>query len=106
MKTGGLRHALDVAAIAAAAGVTGYGGDMFETGIAHLAGTHMIAAAPNISLGCEFYQARYYLEHDLLSTPFPIEQGHVVVPMAPGLGIAVDRERLAHCTLAMREVAT
>ncbi|MDH3713975.1 MAG: muconate cycloisomerase [Gammaproteobacteria bacterium] len=105
MKTGGLRSALDVAAIAAAAGIAGYGGDMFETGIAHLAGTHMIAAAPNISLGCEFYQASYYLEHDLLDAPFPIEQGHVVVPVAPGLGFAVDRDRLAHNTLAMREVA-
>jgi len=104
MKTGGLRRALEVSAIASAAGITGYGGDMFETGIAHLAGTHMIAAAPNISLGCEFYQARYYLECDLLSAPFPIKTGHVEVPVAPGLGIDVDAERLEHCTLTSREV--
>jgi len=104
MKAGGLRRGQEIAAIAAAAGITGYGGDMFESGIAHLAGTHMIAAAPNISLGCEFYQARYYLENDLLGTPFPIEQGHVLVPMTPGLGIDVDREALAHCTVATREV--
>ncbi|MEM6763208.1 MAG: enolase C-terminal domain-like protein, partial [Pseudomonadota bacterium] len=49
MKTGGLRRGLEVAAIAGAAGLPGYGGDMFETGIAHLAGAHMIAAAPNIT---------------------------------------------------------
>ena len=39
---------------------------MFEAGLAHLAGAHMIAATPEITLGCEFYQARYYLTEDIL----------------------------------------
>lgn len=104
MKAGGLRRGQEIAAIAAAAGITGYGGDMFETGIAHLAGTHMIAATPNISLGCEFYQARYYLDYDLLSTPFPIEHGHVRVPHTAGLGSNIDEEALSRCTLARQEV--
>ncbi len=57
MKHGGMLAGRKVAAICEAAGIACYGGDMFETGIAHLAGTHVIAATPNISLGCEFYQA-------------------------------------------------
>jgi muconate cycloisomerase len=69
---------------------------MFETGIAHLAGTHMIAATPNISLGCEFYQAKYFLERDLLAAPFPITKGHVIVPKTPGLGVEVDEDRVRH----------
>ena len=69
---------------------------MFETGIAHLAGTHMIAASQNISLGCEFYQASFYLVEDLLSEAFPIENGEVVVPAAAGLGIDVDIGRINH----------
>jgi muconate cycloisomerase len=81
--------------MARAAGLTGYGGDMFETGLGHLAGAHMIAATPAIGLGCEFYQARYYLAEDILAEPFPIRDGRVVVPRGPGLGIAVDPERLA-----------
>ena len=76
-----------------------YGGDMFETGIAHLAGTHMIAATPNISLGCEFYQAKYFLEQDLLAEPFPVQNGRVIVPRTPGLGIGVDEDRLRHYTV-------
>ena len=92
MKSGGPRRGLEVAAIGAAAGIACYGGDMFETGVAHLAGTHMIAAAPNISLGCEFYQARWYLMHDVLAQPFPIEDGQVVVPATTGLGIDVDAD--------------
>lgn len=103
MKCGGPRRGIEIAAIAGAAGLAAYGGDMFETGIAHLAGTHMIAAAPNISLGCEFYQARWYLAEDLLSTPFPIADGHVIVPDGPGLGADIDPEKLRKYTLRSGE---
>ncbi|MCP5151847.1 MAG: muconate cycloisomerase [Ectothiorhodospiraceae bacterium] len=99
MKSGGMARGKAIAAIAGAGGLVGYGGDMFETGIAHLAGTHMIAATPEIDLGCEFYQARWYLEHDVLAEPFPIVDGHVVVPTAPGLGIAVDEALLGRFAL-------
>ncbi|MCP5101672.1 MAG: hypothetical protein GY943_39525 [Chloroflexi bacterium] len=67
---------------------------MFETGIAHLAGTHMIAISPDISLGCEFYHANYYLIEDLLEEPFAIENGMVQVPDGPGLGINVNLDKL------------
>jgi muconate cycloisomerase len=73
---------------------------MFETGLAHLAGTHMIAATPAITLGCEFYQARYYLAQDILQTPFAIEAGQVVVPDTPGLGPRPDIDRIEHFTTA------
>ena len=90
MKSGGLSRAQTVARMAGAAGMSAYGGDMFETGLAHLAGTHMIAATPEITLGCEFYQASYFLTRDILSTPFPVEEGHVIVPDTPGLGAVPD----------------
>jgi muconate cycloisomerase len=89
-----------VAAIAAAAGLACYGGDMFESGLGHAAGAQLIAATANISLGCEFYQARHYLAEDLLRAPFPIEDGEVVVPTGPGLGVEVDEERLARHSVA------
>ena len=95
MKTGGLARAQEVARMAVDAGLLAYGGDMFETGLAHLAGAHMIAATPEITLGCEFYQARYFLTEDLLSAPFPVLDGRVVVPDAPGLGCDPDMERVA-----------
>jgi muconate cycloisomerase len=96
MKHGGMLAGRKVAAICESAGIACYGGDMFETGIAHLAGTHMIAATPNISLGCEFYQATYFLERDLLAEPFPVKDGKVIVPRTPGLGLQVDEDRLRH----------
>ena len=90
MKCGGPRTGLTIARMAQAAGWGGYGGDMFETGIAHLAGTHMIAAAPGIDMGCEFYHARHHLERDTLAEPYPDRDGTVFVPDTPGLGLPVD----------------
>ena len=95
MKSGGLIRGQSVARIAAANGLTAYGGDMFEAGLAHLAGTHMIAATPEIALGCEFYQASYFLQEDILETPFVVQDGQVIVPDAPGLGIRPDLEKLS-----------
>ncbi|MFA3917263.1 enolase C-terminal domain-like protein [Ruegeria hyattellae] len=96
MKSGGLGRGQTVARIAAANGLTAYGGDMFEAGLAHLAGTHMIAATPEITLGCEFYQASFYLREDILETPFPVAEGHVIVPGGAGLGAVPDIEKLNH----------
>ena len=99
MKSGGLTRAQDVARMAGSAGLLAYGGDMFESGLAHLAGSHMIAATPDITLGCEFYQARYFLAEDILESPFPVQNGQVVVPNTPGLGIAPDPDALSRYTL-------
>lgn len=94
MKTGGLSHAQDVARMAARHGMTAYGGDMFEAGIAHLAGAHMIAATPEITLGCEFYQAGYYLTYDILEDPIQYRDGTLLVPDSTGLGATPDRKML------------
>lgn len=95
MKSGGLIRAQTVARMASNAGLSAYGGDMFESGLAHLAGAHMVAATPEITLGCEFYQSRYYLEEDILETPFPSANGVVTILDEPGLGIRPDLDKLA-----------
>ena len=96
MKAGGLTRAQTVARMAANVGLSAYGGDMFEAGVAHLAGTHMIAATPEITLGCEFYQASYFLVEDVLSTPFVVIDGKVQVPQEAGLGSVPDVAKLDH----------
>jgi muconate cycloisomerase len=100
MKSGGPTRGQTVARIAAAHGLTAYGGDMFEAGLAHLAGTHMIAATPEISLGCEFYQASYFLKEDILEQPFQVKDGQVCVPQSPGLGGRPDLTKLNHYAVA------
>lgn len=103
MKSGGIRRALEVAAIARAAGIEVYGGCMFETGIAHAAGAHLMAAIPDLILGCEFYMPTYYAAEDILSEPFPIKNGLVHVPNAPGLGVTPDPDLLAKYRTALFE---
>ncbi len=99
MKAGGIRRALEVAAIARTAGIEVYGGCMFETGIAHAAGTHLVAALPDLKLGCEFYMPTYYASEDILTDPFPVKDGFVHVPKGPGLGVDINREKLQKFTL-------
>lgn len=94
-KSGGIRRCIEIAAIARAAGIEVYGGCMFETSIAHMAGTHLMAAIPNLTLGCEFYMSTYYAQADIALQPFPVRGGHVHVPTAPGLGTAPDPDTLA-----------
>ena len=95
MKSGGIRRALEVAAIARLGGIDVYGGCMFETGVAHAAGAQLMAALPELQLGCEFYMPTYYAREDILAEPFPVRGGLVHVPDAPGLGVTVDPGRLA-----------
>jgi muconate cycloisomerase len=102
MKSGGLSRAQTVARMAGAAGLSAYGGDMFEAGLAHLAGTHLISATAEITLGCEFYQARYFLVEDILSTAFPIVDGAVQVPAGPGLGAEVNMDVLERYCVSNR----
>lgn len=105
MKSGSLVRGQAVANLATAHGLGAYGGDMFEAGLAHLAGAHMIAATQAIDLGCEFYQARYYLAEDILETPFPCDGGRVQVPDGPGLGIRPDVNKLNHYCIARGSAA-
>lgn len=101
MKSGGIRRAQEVAAAGRAAGIACYGGCMFETGIAHAAGAHLMNSIPYLTLGCEFYMATYYLEEDILTSPFPVKDGKVIVPTGPGLGVEPDPDKLEKYTVAI-----
>jgi muconate cycloisomerase len=98
MKAGGIRNALKVAAIARIAGLEVYGGCMFETGIAHTAGAHLMGCVPDLLLGCEYYQTTYYSQEDILVKTFAATDGTVHVPTAPGLGFEINRDTLKKYT--------
>ncbi|TYC48296.1 cycloisomerase [Rhodobacterales bacterium] len=100
-KSGGIRRALEIAAIARAAGIEVYGGCMFETSIAHAAGAHLMAAVPDLRLGCEFYMSNYYAEADIAVEPFQVAGGNVQVPKGPGLGTRPDPDKLGRYRLEL-----
>ncbi|MBE9607082.1 cycloisomerase [Acetobacteraceae bacterium H6797] len=89
MKAGGLLKAQALMAIADAAHIPGYGGTLWEGGVALAAGTQFIAATPGMSLGCEFYMPHHVLTEDVLEERIPNRGGAVIVPTGPGLGITV-----------------
>jgi len=90
MKTGGMLRAQALMAIADAAHLPGYGGTLWEGGVALAAGTQLIAATPGISLGCEFYMPHHVLTEDVLEERIENRNGHVIVPTKPGLGVSVS----------------
>ncbi|MFC5991347.1 enolase C-terminal domain-like protein [Limoniibacter endophyticus] len=94
MKAGGILKAQALMAIADAAHLPAYGGTLWEGGIALAAGTQFIAAAPGMSLGCEFYMPHHVLTEDVLEERVGNEEGHVVVPDGPGLGIKISEASL------------
>ena len=72
---------------------------MHETGLGHLSGVHLMAATPEIALGCEFYHAKYYVREDILTDIFPINNGYVKIPDNPGLGMKPDLEKIEKLTI-------
>lgn len=94
MKTGGMLNAQALMALADLASLPGYGGTLWEGGVALAAGTQFIAATPGVSLGCEFYMPHHVLTEDVLEEKIENRDGEVVVPEGPGLGIRVSENSL------------
>ncbi|MCY4157894.1 MAG: mandelate racemase [Gammaproteobacteria bacterium] len=104
-KPGGLHRARQQAEIAAALGIYCDIGGSIESGIGNAANLHLGAALPNATLPsvspvCKPEGAQgpsvagvYYLD-DLVVEPFRFEDGCVLVPDGPGLGIEVDTDKL------------
>lgn len=90
MKTGSIFKAQSLMAVADAAHLPGYGGTLWEGGVALAAATQFIASAPGVSLGCEFYMPHHVLIEDVLEERVPDEDGYVIVPRKPGLGVTTN----------------
>ena len=91
---GGFRPSLDLARFCA---VFGRGMSMHSNshlGISLAAMVHLAAAVPNLTYDCDTHYP-WQDGHDLLVAPLRFEEGAIAVPRAPGLGIAVDRDKLA-----------
>jgi muconate cycloisomerase len=105
-KPGGLHRACQQAELAAALGIYCDIGGSIELGIGNAANLHLGAALPNAILPsvCPVTKPSdadgpdiagiYYLD-DIVTEPFRFEDGKVMVPDGPGLGIEVDVEQLA-----------
>jgi muconate cycloisomerase len=110
-KPGGLFRAMEVAAVARAAGIVCNVNGSVETGIGNRANIALAAAAPAATLSCvvpvstpaEAQQgqvAGIYYTDDLIAEPMHFTDGAIAVPESPGLGIAADEAKLARYLVA------
>lgn len=93
-QSGGPSAARAVAAIGAAAGIAAYGGTMLEGGVGTAASAHLFATLPSLPWGTELF-GPLLLTEELLAEPLAYANFALAVPDGPGLGVALDEDRLA-----------
>lgn len=93
-QSGGLTQARLVADIASQAGIDLYGGTMLEGAIGTAASAHLFATFNELKLGSELF-GPLLLTEDILAEPLVYRDFMLHVPTGPGLGIDIDRDKLA-----------
>jgi muconate cycloisomerase len=104
-KPGGLYRAMEVAAVARAAGIVCNVNGSVETGVGNLANIHLAAAAPAATLSCvvpvstpaeaqKGQIAGIYYKDDLIAEPMRFVDGAIELPTGIGMGIPVDEAKV------------
>jgi muconate cycloisomerase len=103
-KPGGLWRARQQSIVAESVGLISDIGGSIEMGIGNAANLQLGAAAPIAQLpsvcpvsapkGTREGIAGAYYTDDLVAAPFALEEGALIVPDGPGLGIEVDEEKI------------
>jgi L-alanine-DL-glutamate epimerase-like enolase superfamily enzyme len=94
-KFGGLARSREVAALAAAADLEVFASSRMCSGIGVAAAVHFYCSLPTASFEGEFVDGVLMGEDDLLVEPIEVHGGWVLVPGGPGVGVILDRRKLA-----------
>ncbi|GLQ50670.1 muconate/chloromuconate family cycloisomerase [Dyella flava] len=92
-QSGGLFAGGQVAAIADAAGIELYGGTMLEGAIGTIAAAQLFSTFRQLQWGTELF-GPLLLTEEILTEPLRYENFQLHLPNGPGLGIALDEERV------------
>jgi muconate cycloisomerase len=104
-KPGGLYRAMEMAAVARAAGIVCNVNGSVETGVGNLANLHLAAAAPAAVISCVVpvstpaeaqngQIAGIYYKDDLITEPMRLVDGAIELPTSAGMGIPVDEAKI------------
>jgi len=110
-KPGGLYRAMQVAAVARAAGLVCNVNGSVETGVGNLANLQLAAAAEPVVLSCVVPVstpaeaqtgaiAGIYYKDDLIAKPMRFADGAIELPDGAGMGIAVDEAKVHRYAVA------
>lgn len=94
-QSGGLFAAHTVAMIGHAAGIGLYGGTMLEGTVGTAASAQMFSTLPALQWGTELF-GPLLLTDDIVAEPLRFADFELHVPTAPGLGIVLDEDKVAH----------
>jgi O-succinylbenzoate synthase len=98
-RVGGFAESIRLHDVCAAHGIPVWHGGMLESGIGRAANIHL-STLPNFSLPGDIAASRRYFDPDLIDPPIEVAgDGTIGVPAGPGLGVAINEERLARATL-------
>lgn len=114
-KPGGLYRAMEVAAVARAAGIICNVNGSVETGVGNLANLQLAAAAAPVVLSCVVpvstpaeaqsgNVAGIYYRDDLLAEPMRFADGAIELPSGVGMGIPVDQGKIRRYTVETAKV--
>jgi O-succinylbenzoate synthase len=103
-RVGGVCASLEVHELCLARGVPLWCGGMLESGIGRAVNI-ALCSLPGFTEPADMSPASVLYEWDLIEPTYTVDpEGHVAVPEAPGLGFAVDRDRVDEATLRRIEV--
>jgi O-succinylbenzoate synthase len=98
-RVGGYLAARRIHDLCAARGVPVWCGGMLETGIGRAANA-ALASLPGFTLPGDISAASRFYARDVVTDPIVVVDGHVAVPIAPGLGYDLDHAFLDEITVA------
>lgn len=97
-RVGGFAPSLAIHRLCRDAGVPLWCGGMLETGIGR--GYNVaLASLPGFTLPGDLSPSARYWERDVVVPEWTMDRGWVAVPAAPGLGVAVERDRVEDLTV-------
>lgn len=94
-KAGGIFGMLRTAAVGDAAGIALYGGTMLEGSIGTIAAAHGFCTLPQLAWGTELF-GPLLLKDDIVVERPTYRDFMLHLPEGPGLGLALDEDKLAH----------
>lgn len=99
---GGVSNYRIMADVAASFGLEVAIHSLFETGIGTVANLHLAAAIPRVQRAND--SGHHIIAADVLADDMPITDGRMRLPDKPGLGIAIDPDKLARLTVKEQTV--
>jgi o-succinylbenzoate synthase len=103
-RLGGHRESIRVHDLCAAQEMPVWHGGMLESGIGRAHNIHL-ASLPNFTLPGDIAASRRYFAPDLIEPPIEVSpDGMVAVPTGPGIGVAVDWDRVKAATIETYDV--